>query len=126
MTKSAPIASVESLSEKEKIKKNGYFNETFELDASAVPHHHHQKHDKNDHRKKAKDFMDFDDLLPHFGEFGRYQKILFLLMIPFETFLVFVYFTQIFITIVPEHHWCHVPELQHLSIEERFVFILFK
>uniref|UniRef100_A0AAG5DBR9 Major facilitator superfamily (MFS) profile domain-containing protein n=1 Tax=Anopheles atroparvus TaxID=41427 RepID=A0AAG5DBR9_ANOAO len=66
-----------------------------------------------------KPIVDFDDLLPHVGEFGRYQKILFLLMIPFAFFVAFVYFSQIFITLVPEEHWCYVPELQHLSVEER-------
>lgn len=63
--------------------------------------------------------MDFDDLLPHIGEFGLYQKILFLLMIPFAFSVAFVYFTQIFITLVPEEHWCRVPELEHLSREDR-------
>lgn len=63
--------------------------------------------------------MDFDDLLPHIGEFGRYQKILFLCMIPFAFFVAFIYFSQIFITLVPEQHWCDVPELRHLSVEER-------
>lgn len=63
--------------------------------------------------------MDFDDLLPHIGEFGRYQKILFLCMIPFAFFVAFIYFSQIFITLVPEEHWCNVPELGDLSVEER-------
>lgn len=71
-----------------------------------------------------KPIVDFDDLLPHVGEFGRYQKILFLLMIPFAFFVAFVYFSQIFITLVPEEHWCHVPELQHLSVEERRVLAI--
>lgn len=65
--------------------------------------------------------MDFDDLLPHIGEFGMYQKLLFLLMIPFAFSVAFVYFTQIFITLVPEEHWCRVPELEHLSVEDRWV-----
>lgn len=68
---------------------------------------------------QEKPIVDFDDLLPHIGEFGRYQKILFLLMIPFAFFVAFVYFSQIFITIVPEEHWCWVPELEQLSVEER-------
>lgn len=68
---------------------------------------------------QEKPIVDFDDLLPHVGEFGRYQKILFLLMIPFAFFVAFVYFSQIFITITPEEHWCWVPELEHLSVEER-------
>lgn len=63
--------------------------------------------------------MDFDDLLPHVGEFGRYQKTLFLLMIPFAFFVAFVYFSQIFITLVPDEHWCHVPELSNFTVEQR-------
>ncbi|XP_023301982.2 organic cation transporter protein-like [Lucilia cuprina] len=63
--------------------------------------------------------IDFDDLLPLIGEFGKYQKILFLCMIPFTFFVAFVYFSQIFLTLVPDQHWCTVPELNGLSIEER-------
>ncbi|XP_072757432.1 organic cation transporter protein-like [Anoplolepis gracilipes] len=63
--------------------------------------------------------MDFDDLLPHVGEFGTYQRILFVLMIPFAFFVAWVYFSQIFITLVPEEHWCRVPELKNLTVEER-------
>ncbi|KAJ8707785.1 hypothetical protein PYW07_011462 [Mythimna separata] len=62
---------------------------------------------------------DLDDLLPYVGDFGWYQRILFLLMIPYSFFFAFVYFGQIFMTVVPEEHWCFVPELQHLSVEER-------
>lgn len=99
-------------------KKKEFVNRTFELDNSIA-----QKQIDKDENSTS-NFMDFDDLLPHIGEFGRYQKILFLLMIPFAFFLVFVYFTQIFITLVPEHHWCWVPELEHLSADERFVYDL--
>lgn len=63
--------------------------------------------------------LDFDDILPHIGEFGRYQKMLFFLMIPFAFFVAFVYFSQIFITLVPERHWCRIHELEHLPIEQR-------
>ncbi|XP_063632710.1 organic cation transporter protein-like [Cydia splendana] len=69
--------------------------------------------------KKEKKATDFDDLLPYVGEFGLYQKILFLLMIPFAFFVAFVYFSQIFMTLVPEQHWCWVPELANLTVEER-------
>lgn len=69
--------------------------------------------------------IDFDDLLPHIGEFGRYQKILFLLMIPFAFFVAFVYFSQIFITLVPDKHWCFVPELVNLTQEQRLVKVKF-
>lgn len=63
--------------------------------------------------------LDFDDLLPMIGEFGKYQKILFLCMIPFTFFVAFVYFSQIFLTLIPEQHWCIVPELEGLPVEQR-------
>lgn len=63
--------------------------------------------------------MDFDELLPYIGEFGFYQKILFVLMIPFAFFVAWVYFSQIFITLVPPDHWCRVPGLGNLSDEQR-------
>lgn len=116
-------ASREDLSEKLERPNNinEFVNKAFELDQSIIQKY---KDDKSTSASKpTSEFMDFDDLLPHIGEFGRYQKILFLLMIPYAFFLVFVYFTQIFITLVPEHHWCHVPELQNLSIDERLVCI---
>ncbi|KAJ8706378.1 hypothetical protein PYW08_011004 [Mythimna loreyi] len=62
---------------------------------------------------------DLDDILPYVGDFGWYQRILFLLMIPYSFFFAFVYFGQIFMTVVPEEHWCFVPELGNLSVEER-------
>lgn len=65
--------------------------------------------------------VDFDDLLPHVGEFGTYQKILFILMIPFAFYVAWVYFSQIFITLVPEEHWCKVPELMDLPVDRRLV-----
>lgn len=65
--------------------------------------------------------MDFDDLLPYVGEFGRYQKILFLLMIPFAFFVAWTYFSQIFLTLVPQEYHCALPELDvlQLSPEDR-------
>lgn len=121
-------ASRENLSEKQEFQArqqsvNEFVNKAFELDQSIIQRHQDSKNANAS--KTGSNFMDFDDLLPHIGEFGRYQKILFLLMIPYATFLVFVYFTQIFITLVPEHHWCFVPELQHLNVDERLVCVYF-
>ncbi|XP_045508830.1 organic cation transporter protein-like [Colias croceus] len=89
----------------------GYVNKAFTNDSSDT--------DKKKKEEKEKKVIDFDDLLPYIGEFGLYQKILFLLMIPFAFFVAFVYFSQIFMTIVPEQHWCWVPELANLTVEER-------
>ncbi|XP_071442498.1 organic cation transporter protein-like [Hetaerina americana] len=61
---------------------------------------------------------DFDDLLPLLGEFGLYQKVLFLLLAPFCFFVGYVYFSQIFITLTPDH-WCKVPQLEGLTVEQR-------
>ncbi|CAB3257392.1 unnamed protein product [Arctia plantaginis] len=90
----------------------GFVNKGYENDISdaTVP--------KKEEEETKKD-TDFDDLLPYVGEFGLYQKILFLLMIPFAFFVAFVYFSQIFMTLVPEQHWCWVPELANISVEER-------
>ncbi|XP_017797048.1 PREDICTED: organic cation transporter protein [Habropoda laboriosa] len=63
--------------------------------------------------------VDFDELLPYVGEFGLYQKILFVLMIPFASFVAWVYFSQIFITLIPDEHWCLVPELENLTVDQR-------
>lgn len=68
-----------------------------------------------------KEPFEFDHLLPLIGEFGVYQKLLFVLMIPFSFFVAWVYFSQIFITIVPEKYWCWIPELANLTVEERYV-----
>lgn len=63
--------------------------------------------------------VEFDEILPHIGEFGLYQKILFLMMVPFLFCMAFVYFAQIFLTLVPEEHWCRVEELMNLTAEQR-------
>lgn len=98
--------------------KDGYTNDGFVVD----------KCDSNQNKLKKvveekKESFEFDDLLPYIGEFGLYQKILFLLMIPFAFFVAWVYFTQIFVTITPERHWCWVPELANLTQDERYVLI---
>ncbi|CAH2101687.1 unnamed protein product [Euphydryas editha] len=70
-------------------------------------------------RSKSKQLKDLDDLFPYIGDFGWYQRILFILMIPYAFFFAFVYFSQIFMTVVPAEHWCFVQELENLSVEER-------
>ncbi|XP_037931141.1 organic cation transporter protein-like [Teleopsis dalmanni] len=75
--------------------------------------------DKVDQNGNNAPVLDFDDILPMIGEFGRYQKMLFLLMIPFAFFVAFVYFSQIFLTLIPDQHWCQVPELNDLPVEMR-------
>lgn len=57
----------------------------------------------------------FDDILPYVGEAGRYQLILFLILLPFTIVYAFLYFTQFFLTLVPNEHWCNVPELDDLG-----------
>lgn len=62
--------------------------------------------------------VDFDDVLQQLGEFGLCQKLMFLSMLLFAFGEAFVYFAQIFITVIPDH-WCRVPELSHLNHEQR-------
>ncbi|KAM3955408.1 carcinine transporter [Aphomia sociella] len=68
---------------------------------------------------KANILKDLDDLFPYIGGFGWYQRMLFLLMIPYSFFFAFVYFAQIFMTVVPTEHWCYVPELENMTVFER-------
>lgn len=68
---------------------------------------------------RQRKLKDLDDLFPYIGGFGWYQRILFLLMIPYAFFFAFVYFSQIFMTVVPAEHWCYVPELGNLTVEDR-------
>jgi hypothetical protein len=111
----------DSIRKDESAIKNGYTNDGYlNNELSVIPKLELTGDLKqNQQQPQPKQIIDFDDLLPYIGEFGRYQKILFLLMIPFAFFVAFVYFSQIFITLVPEEHWCRVPELQNLTVEQR-------
>lgn len=109
-----------SLSMEKNVLHGGYINGGYEKEhATASPPSLNGSSKQASPEKVESPPMDFDDLLPHVGEFGRYQKTLFLLMIPFAFFVAFVYFSQIFLTLVPEEHWCHVPELNNFTQEQR-------
>jgi len=75
---------------------------------------------------ESSELLDFDDVLPSVGEFGIYQIILFFLTAPFCFFLAFSYFSQVFITLVPDH-WCRVPQLNNLTqltLHQRWVKVV--
>ncbi|XP_069188486.1 organic cation transporter protein isoform X1 [Procambarus clarkii] len=61
---------------------------------------------------------DFDSIFVHIGGFGRYQMVLFTVNCMMNSFLAFVYFGQIFMTLTPPH-WCRAPpDLQGLNLTE--------
>ncbi|XP_046597969.1 carcinine transporter [Neodiprion lecontei] len=68
--------------------------------------------------------QNFDDVLPYVGGAGCYQWILFFLLLPFAFGFGFLYFTQYFITLTPDQHWCTVPELEgwNLTDHEKIAF----
>ncbi|XP_043480772.1 uncharacterized protein LOC122510278 [Leptopilina heterotoma] len=74
-------------------------------------------------RKKIEDF---DDILTHVGDFGKYQFTLMLSLIVFGSGLTTIYFSQIFLTLVPQKHWCKVNELMNFNLtqEERRKLII--
>lgn len=100
-------------------QKNEYTNKAFVEDEKQPSKLGSLESPVSDYNAQPTANLDFDDILPHIGEFGTYQKILFFLMIPFAFFVAFVYFSQIFITLVPERHWCRIQELEHLPVEQR-------
>lgn len=63
----------------------------------------------------------FDDILPYVGDFGRYQWLLLLALLPYSMAYVTLYFSQFFLTLVPQEHWCKIEELisSNLTQEER-------
>ncbi|XP_028159558.1 carcinine transporter-like [Ostrinia furnacalis] len=63
--------------------------------------------------------VDFDTFLSSAGEFGRYQWLLFFSTFPFYIFGGFTYFGQMFMTEAAPNHWCWIPELENLTVEER-------
>ncbi|KAG5338132.1 S22A3 protein, partial [Acromyrmex charruanus] len=63
----------------------------------------------------------FDDILPYVGDFGRYQWLLLLALLPYSMAYASLYFSQFFITLVPQEHWCKIEKLMssNLTQEER-------
>ncbi|CAK9808197.1 Carcinine transporter [Anthophora quadrimaculata] len=59
-----------------------------------------------------------DDILIYLGEFGTYQKYLFCTLLFFCWFLIFVYFSQTFLTVLPPEYWCKLPEVPGLTNEQ--------
>lgn len=103
-----------------------FINNAYEPDEDEFRQRKSVERSTNNDRKPSgipeeTEVLDFDDILPYLGEFGIYQRILFLLMIPFTFFVSFVYFSQIFMTLIPDDFWCMVPELQNMTVEERLV-----
>ncbi|XP_046597968.1 carcinine transporter [Neodiprion lecontei] len=74
--------------------------------------------------KAERRVQNFDDVLPYVGGAGCYQWILFFLLLPFAFGYAFLYFTQYFITLTPDQHWCTVPELEgwNLTDQEKIAF----
>lgn len=99
----------------EALKDYGNYSDDEKVSSNLIDTQSKKKISFDDSKKN----VDFDDLLPYLGSFGKYQIILFLLMAPYTVFYVFVYFTQIFITLVPNDYWCNIPELQHLEPSDR-------
>jgi len=64
----------------------------------------------------------FDDILPYVGDFGRYQRLLLLSLLPYSVAYATLYFSQFFLTLVPQEHWCRTEELVLLNLtqEERY------
>lgn len=63
----------------------------------------------------------FDDILPYVGDFGRYQWLLLLALFPYSVEYATLYFSQFFLTLVPQEHWCRIDDLisSNLTQKER-------
>ena len=71
----------------------------------------------NDEQQHPEPSIGLDDVLLSIGEFGPYQIMLFFLTAPFGFFLAFIGYSQVFITLVPDH-WCHIPQLVALGLNQ--------
>lgn len=75
--------------------------------------------------KRQRKLEVFDDILSHVGGFGKYQLTLILIFFPFAIAFLIVFFSQIFITVIPQKHWCKVNEVSDLNLtqEQKYLFI---
>ncbi|XP_012268122.2 carcinine transporter-like [Athalia rosae] len=74
--------------------------------------------------EKRKRIENFDDILPYIGDAGLYQWLLFLILLPFAFVYAFLYFTQFFLTLMPNEYWCRVVELDDWNITDAQKFAL--
>lgn len=77
-----------------------------------------ERKDEEDDKNSRPKIESFDDILVHIGEAGRYQWGLFLILLPFTIVYAFLYFVQFFLTLVPEEHWCKVPEFEDANLTD--------
>lgn len=61
--------------------------------------------------------IDIDSMLAKAGDFGRYQVFLMFLFSIVNIVSAFHYFSQTFISVVPEH-WCNTSELHGVELNE--------
>ena len=82
-----------------------------------------KKQDEEENNEKKTDdpksvLRDFDDILHFVGGWGMFQYLLVIMFFPFNVFLGYVYLSPI-LTIFTPPHFCHVPQLSNLSLEQR-------
>nr|XP_034179644.1 carcinine transporter-like [Osmia lignaria] len=65
----------------------------------------------------AEEAPTLDDILIYMGQFGKYQKYLFGVLTIFCVFLSFVYFSQVFLTVLPAEYWCKLPQVESMPVD---------
>lgn len=65
--------------------------------------------------------MDFEDVLKQVGDYGKFQKILVILFLIPTSAINYMY-DYMFMLATPDH-WCFVPELSNMSLQEQQQFI---
>ena len=65
-----------------------------------------------------KPLEDFDDILLYVGGWGKFQYRITLVFFLFNIFLGYVFLSPI-ITLYTPPHWCTVPDLANLTMDQR-------